>query len=46
MHYTVQCQEEYRLDAPERDYTPACWQQHPHLGGFIRYPVEGTHNIG
>ncbi len=40
MHYTVQCQEEYG-SAPDRDYA-GMLQAHPHLRGFLRYPVEGA----
>lgn len=40
MHYTVQCQEEYG-SAPERDYAGMV-NEFPHLGGFMRYTVEGT----
>lgn len=40
MHYTVQCQEEYGSDA-FRDYA-GMLAAHPHLSGFLRYPVEGT----
>ncbi len=39
MHYAVQCQEEYPSAAP-RDYA-ALLDAHPHLRGFLRYPVEG-----
>ncbi len=39
MHYTVQCQEEYG-STPQRDYA-AMLAEFPHLGGFLRYPVEG-----
>ena len=40
MHYTVQCQEEYNSSA-YRDYA-GMLAAHPHLSGFLRYPVEGT----
>jgi len=40
MHYTVQCQEEYD-SALNRDYY-GMLQAHPHLGGYLRYPVEGV----
>ena len=40
MHYTVQCQEEFG-STPDRDYTHML-AEFPHLGGFVRYPVEGT----
>lgn len=40
MHYTVQCQEEYG-SARERDYA-GMLEAHPHLSGFLRYPVEGA----
>lgn len=40
MHYTVQCQEEYG-SAPDRDYADML-EEHPHLGGFLHYPVEGV----
>ena len=40
MHYTVQCQEEYG-SSPNRDYGDML-ATHPHLGGYVRYPVEGT----
>ncbi len=39
MHYTVQCQEEYD-SALNRDYY-GILEAHPHLGGYLRYPVEG-----
>ncbi len=39
MHYTVQCQEEYAM-LPARDYA-ALLAAHPHLTGFLAYPVEG-----
>lgn len=40
MHYTVQCQEEY-VSPAYRDYA-SILAAHPHLSGFLRYPVEGT----
>lgn len=40
MHYTVQCQEEYG-STHNRDYA-GMLQAHPHLSGFLRYPVEGV----
>ncbi len=40
MHYTVQCQEEYG-SAQNRDYA-GMLQAHPHLSGYLRYPVEGA----
>ncbi|MDE2774663.1 MAG: alpha/beta fold hydrolase [Chloroflexota bacterium] len=40
MHYTVQCQEEYD-SALNRDYYSMV-EAHPHLGGYLRYPVEGV----
>lgn len=40
MHYTVQCQEEYG-STQNRDYA-GMLQAHPHLDGFLRYPVEGA----
>ena len=40
MHYTVQCQEEYG-STQSRDYA-GMLEAHPHLAGFIRYPVEGA----
>ena len=40
MHYTVQCQEEYG-STQERDYA-GMLEAHPHLAGFLRYPVEGA----
>ena len=39
MHYTVQCQEEYGV-AVYRDYA-SMLAAHPHLSGYLRYPVEG-----
>ena len=44
MHYTVQCQEEYG-STPKRDYA-SLLDEHPHLGGYLRYPVEGTKTLG
>ncbi|MYD37640.1 MAG: alpha/beta hydrolase [Chloroflexi bacterium] len=38
MHYSVQCQEEY--GAAQRDYAELV-AAHPHLAGFLAYPVEG-----
>ena len=38
MHYTVQCQEEY--GSAQRDYAELV-AAHPHLRGFLAYPVEG-----
>ena len=40
MHYTVQCQEEYG-SAVDRDYA-GILESHPHLSGYLHYPVEGT----
>lgn len=40
MHYTVQCQEEY-VSTQNRDYD-GMLRTHPHLSGFVRYPVEGA----
>ena len=40
MHYTVQCQEEFD-SALNRDYW-SMLEAHPHLGGYLRYPVEGV----
>lgn len=40
MHYTVQCQEEYG-ESVFRDYA-SLLATHPHLSGFLRYPVEGA----
>ena len=40
MHYTVQCQEEYG-SLLIRDYY-GILQAHPHLGGYLHYPVEGA----
>ena len=40
MHYTVQCQEEY-ISASFRDYASIV-AAHPHLSGFLSYPVEGS----
>ncbi len=40
MHYSVQCQEEYGSGV-FRDYA-GMLADHPHLSGFLRYPVEGT----
>ena len=39
MHYSVQCQEEYD-SALNRDYY-SMLEAHPHLSGYLRYPVEG-----
>ncbi len=39
MHYTVQCQEEFD-SALNRDYF-GMLSAHPHLSGYLRYPVEG-----
>ncbi len=39
MHYTVQCQEEYG-STQQRDYA-GMLKAHPHLSGYLRYPVEG-----
>lgn len=44
MHYTVQCQEEYGSDNA-RDYS-AMLAAHPHLSGYLRYPVEGPATLG
>ncbi len=38
MHYAVQCQEEY--GTAQRDYASLV-AAHPHLRGFLAYPVEG-----
>ncbi len=38
MHYSVQCQEEY--GSAQRDYAGLV-ATHPHLRGFLAYPVEG-----
>lgn len=38
MHYAVQCQEEY--GSAQRDYARLV-AAHPHLRGFLAYPVEG-----
>ncbi|MCY4064335.1 MAG: alpha/beta fold hydrolase [Chloroflexi bacterium] len=43
MHYTVQCQEEYD-SALKRDYYSMV-EAHPHLGGYLRYPVEGLSTL-
>ena len=43
MHYTVQCQEEYAT-LPPRDYA-ALLAAHPHLSGFLAYPVEGRDTL-
>ncbi len=40
MHYSVQCQEEYGSGL-FRDYA-GMLARHPHLSGFLRYPVDGT----
>lgn len=40
MHYSVQCQEEYD-SALNRDYF-GMLEAHPHLAGYVRYPVEGV----
>ena len=40
MHYTVQCQEEYGVSV-YRDYASVL-AAHPHLSGYLRYPVEGA----
>lgn len=40
MHYTVQCQEEYG-ESVYRDYA-SLLAIHPHLSGYLRYPVEGA----
>ena len=40
MHYAVQCQEEYG-DSIYRDYA-SLLATHPHLSGYLRYPVEGA----
>lgn len=40
MHYTVQCQEEFG-GADARDYG-ILLKAHPHLSGYLSYPVEGT----
>lgn len=40
MHYAVQCQEEYG-DSVYRDYA-SLLATHPHLSGYLRYPVEGA----
>ena len=40
MHYTVQCQEEYGVSV-YRDYA-SMLAAHPHLSGYLRYPVEGA----
>ena len=40
MHYTVQCQEEYISDR-RRDYASVI-ARHPHLSGYLSYPVEGS----
>ncbi len=40
MHYTVQCQEEYG-ESVYRDYA-SLLAAHPHLSGYLRYPVEGA----
>jgi len=44
MHYTVQCQEEYGAPPPDRDYI-ALLQAHPHLSGYLLYPVEGLRTL-
>lgn len=43
MHYTVQCQEEYESTL-NRDYYSMV-EAHPHLGGYLRYPVEGLSTL-
>ncbi len=43
MHYTVQCQEEYDSTL-KRDYYSMV-EAHPHLGGYLRYPVEGLSTL-
>lgn len=40
MHYTVQCQEEFG-STQNRDYA-GLLRAHPHLSGFLLYPVEGA----
>ncbi len=40
MHYSVQCQEEY-ISSLNRDYW-GILEAHPHLAGFLHYPVEGV----
>ena len=40
MHFTVQCQEEYG-STQRRDYA-GMLRAHPHLSGYMRYPVEGV----
>ena len=40
MHYTVQCQEEYGASV-YRDYA-SMLAAHPHLSGYLYYPVEGA----
>lgn len=40
MHYSVQCQEEYDSSL-NRDYW-GILEEHPHLAGFLSYPVEGV----
>ncbi|MCY3833710.1 MAG: alpha/beta fold hydrolase [Chloroflexi bacterium] len=43
MHYTVQCQEEYGVSV-YRDYA-SMLAVHPHLSGYLRYPVEGPDTL-
>ena len=43
MHYTVQCQEEYGVSG-YRDYA-SMLAAHPHLSGYLRYPVEGPDTL-
>ena len=40
MHYSVQCQEEYDSTV-NRDYW-GILEAHPHLAGYLSYPVEGV----
>lgn len=44
MHYTVQCQEEH-ISSSYRDYAGLI-AAHPHLSGYLDYPVEGSATLG
>ena len=43
MHYTIQCQEEFGA-ANTRSYASVL-AAHPHLSGYLRYPVEGADTL-